>query len=213
MFLVRGRTNVAIPFYGIGVFMPIMAMGLAIRRHVLSHYTGRRRRWGSRAAAFSVGLTVIVFFGQLVGKWNEGGWVALLAFSLLAVAAHLILLSPLGFRDPEQIHRIVREKARVEGGMASIVEWQALKMQEYRYSLIGRITLLSARFFELFGVVRPMRYGGPPPVAAGDYDHALHVDDPGAPSLLEPYLKKPDFEPDVTEEMEEEAAEDETVET
>ena len=28
------------------------------------------------------------------------------------------------------------------------------------------------------------------PVPAGDYDHALHIDDPNAPSLLEPYLKK-----------------------
>jgi amino acid transporter len=213
MFLVRGRTNVAIPFYGIAVFVPIIAMGFAVRRHVLTHFTGRRRRWGSRGATFAAVVAVFVFIGQLIGKWNEGGWVALLAFSLLAVAAHLILLSPLGFRDPEQIHRIVREKARVEGGMASIVEWQALKIQEYRYSLIGRITLLAARFFGLFGVVRPMRYGGPPPVEAGDYDHAIHVDDPGAPSLLEPYLKRPDFEPDVTEEMEEEEVEDETAET
>jgi amino acid transporter len=213
MFLVRGRTNVAIPFYGIAVFVPIIAMGFAVRRHVLTHFTGRRRKWGSRGATFAAVVAVFVFIGQLIGKWNEGGWVALLAFSLLAVAAHLILLSPLGFRDPEQIHRIVREKARVEGGMASIVEWQALKIQEYRYSLIGRITLLAARFFGLFGVVRPMRYGGPPPVEAGDYDHAIHVDDPGAPSLLEPYLKRPDFEPDVTEEMEEEEVEDETAET
>lgn len=214
MFLVRGRTNVAIPFYGIGVFMPIMAMGLAIRRHVLTHYTGRRRRWGSRGAAFSVGLTVVVFFGQLIGKWHEGGWVALLAFSLLAVAAHLILLSPLGFRDPQQIHRIVREKARVQGGMASIVEWQSLKMQEYRYSLLGRITLFVARFFQLFGVVRPLRYGGPPPIAAGDYDHAIHVDHPEAPSLLEPYLTRPEpqpeSEPEPEEKAEEEATEPET---
>jgi amino acid transporter len=184
MFLVRGRTNVAIPFYGIGVFMPIMAMGLAIRRHVLTHFTGRRRRWGSRGATFAVVLTVIVFFGQLIGKWHEGGWIALLSFILLAVAAHLILLSPLGYRDPQQIHRIVREKARVQGGMGSIVEWQSLKMQEYRYALLVGI----ARFFELFGVRRPVRYEKP--VAAGDYDHAVHVDHPDAPSLLEPYLNK-----------------------
>jgi amino acid transporter len=182
MFLVRGRTNVAIPFYGIGVFMPIMAMGLAIRRHVLSHFTGRRRRWGSRGATFAVVLTAIVFFGQLIGKWHEGGWIALVSFILLAVAAHLILLSPLGYRDPQQIHRIVREKARVQGGMGSIVEWQSLKMQEYRYALLVGI----ARFFELFGVRRPVRYEEP--VAAGDYDHAIHVDHPDAPSLLEPYL-------------------------
>jgi hypothetical protein len=147
--------------------------------------------------------------GQLIGKWNEGGWVALVAFSLLAVVAHLILLSPLGYRDPEQIHRIVREKARVQGGMGSIVEWQSLKMQEYRYALLVGI----ARFFELFGVRRPVRYEKP--VEAGDYDHAVHVDDPDAPSLLEQYLKKPEPEPSESDAEEEtgEPAAGETSET
>jgi hypothetical protein len=28
------------------------------------------------------------------------------------------------------------------------------------------------------------------PVPAGDYEHAIHVDDKDAPSLLEPYLGK-----------------------
>lgn len=212
MFLVRGRTNVAIPFYGIAVFIPIIAMGLAIRRHVLTHFTGRRRLWGSRGATFAAGMAVLVFIGQLIGKWHEGGWIALIAFSLLAVAAHLILLSPLGYRDPEQIHRIVREKARVQGGMGSIVEWQSLKMQEYRYALLVGI----ARFFELFGVRRPVRYEKP--VEAGDYDHAVHVDHPDAPSLLEPYLNKsgnaqPEPSESDAEEETEEAATEETTET
>jgi hypothetical protein len=66
--------------------------------------------------------------------------------------------------------------------MASIVEWQSLKMQEYRYQIL----LASARFWELFGVRRPVRFERP--VAAGDYDHALHVDDPNAPSMLLPFL-------------------------
>src|SRR5574341_709588 len=44
MLLVRGQTTVAIPFYGVGVFMPIMVMGLAVRRHVLEHATGRARK-------------------------------------------------------------------------------------------------------------------------------------------------------------------------
>jgi amino acid transporter len=209
MFLVRGRTNVAIPFYGIAVFIPIIAMGLAVRRHVLTHFTGRRRKWGSRGATFAAVAAIFVFVGQLIGKWNEGGWVALVAFSLLAVVAHLILLSPLGYRDPEQIHRIVREKARVQGGMGSIVEWQSLKMQEYRYALLVGI----ARFFELFGVRRPVRYEKP--VEAGDYDHAVHVDDPDAPSLLEQYLKKPEPEPSESDAEEEtgEPAAGETSET
>jgi hypothetical protein len=183
MFLVRGQTTVAVPFYGVGVFMPITAMGLAVRRHILTHYTGRARAWGAAGAAFAAGLAIAVFIGQLVGKWEEGGWAALVSFTLLALAAHAILLSPLGFREPRQIHRIVREKARVQGAMASIVEWQSLKMQEYRYALLAGV----ARSFQLFGVNRPLRYE-PAPVVAGDYDHALHVDHPEAPSLLAQYV-------------------------
>jgi len=185
MLLVRGQTSVAVPFYGVGVFMPIMVMGLAIRQHALKHFTGRARTWGAAGAAFAAVLAGIVFIGQIVGKWEEGGWVRLITFSTLFLAAHLMLLSPLGYRDPKQIHRIVRDKARVQGAMASIVEWQSLKIQEYRYSLLIAIS----RFFELFGVRRPVRYD--PPVPAGDYDHALHVDDPGAPSLPEKYMDQP----------------------
>lgn len=190
MLLVRGQTTVAVPFYGVGVFMPITAMGLAVRRHVLTHYTGRARTLGAAAATFATALAGLVFVGQLIGKWEEGGWVVLIGFGILAISAHLMLLSPLGFRDPRQIHRIVRDKARVQGAMASIVEWQSLKMQEYRFSLLQQIGSLSARFFALFGIHRPLRYE-PAPAPAGDYDHALHVDHPEAPSLLERYLDKP----------------------
>lgn len=188
MFLVKGKTSVAVPFYGVGVFMPITVMGLAIRKHVLTHYQGRARFWGALGASFATLLAGIVFVGQIVGKWAEGGWVVLISFTILALAAHAMLLSPLGYREPKQIHRIVRDKARVQGAMASIVEWQSLKMQEYRYQLLIAI----ARFFELLGVRRPMRYSGETkPVVAGDYDHALHVDHPEAPSLLEAYLDEP----------------------
>ena len=100
-----------------------------------------------------------------------------------------MLLSPLGYREPIQIHRIVREKARVQGAMASIVEWQSLKIQEYRHSLLMLIAIYTARFFELFGVHRPVRFE-PAPAEAGDYDHALHVDHPEAPSLLAKYLEQ-----------------------
>jgi len=183
MLLVRGRTSTAVPFYGVGVFMPIMVMGLAVRKHLLTHYTGRVRRWGAMGAALAAALSAIVFVGQIVGKWEEGGWVRLLTFTTLFTSAHLVLLSPIGYRSPRQIHRIVREKARVRGAMASIVEWQSLKMQEYRYALLVGIS----NFFELFGVRRPLRYD--PPISAGDYDHALHVDHPEAPSLLAEYLE------------------------
>jgi hypothetical protein len=162
--------------------MPIMVMGLAIRQHVLKHFTRRARAWGAAGATFAASLAALVFVGQIAGKWQEGGWVVLISFSTLSIAAHLMLLSPIGYREPKQIHRIVRDKARVQGAMASIVEWQSLKMQEYRYGLLVAIT----RFFELFGVRRPARYD--PPAVAGDYDDALHVDHPEARSFLDQYL-------------------------
>jgi hypothetical protein len=183
MLLVRGQTTLAAPFYGVGVFMPIMVMGLAVRQHILQNFTGRIRRWGAFGAGAAAALSATVFVGQIVGKWQEGGWIRLISFTTLFTAAHLVLLSPVGYRDPKQIHRIVRQKARIQGAMGSIVEWQALKMQEYRFSLLVGI----ARFFELFGIRRPVRFE--PPVAAGNYDQALHVDHPDAPSLLEQYLQ------------------------
>ena len=138
MFLVRGKTTLAVPYYGVGVFMPIMVMGLAVRKHILTHFTGKVRLWGSLGASVAAAMGALVFVGQIVGKWTEGGWAVLISFSLLALAAHALLLSPLGYREPVQIHRIVRDKARVQGAMASIVEWQSLKMQEYRYFLANR---------------------------------------------------------------------------
>ncbi|MGE5072044.1 MAG: hypothetical protein ACM3MF_01335, partial [Anaerolineae bacterium] len=148
MFVVRGHTTAAVPFYGVGVFMPIMVMALAVRQHVKQHFAGRRAAIGAGAATLAAALAGIVFVGQLVGKWEEGGWVVLVSFSLLALLAHLILLSPTGFRDARQVNRIVHEKARVEGGMASIVKWQAYKMQEYRF----RIMIGIASFLELLGI-------------------------------------------------------------
>jgi hypothetical protein len=190
MLLVRGQTTVAAPFYGVGVFMPIMVMGLAIRQHILQHYTGRVRTWGALGAGFAAVLSGTVFVGQIVGKWEEGGWIRLVSFAILFAAAHLLLLSPLGNRTPKQIHRIVREKARVQGAMASIVEWQSLQMQEYRYWILTGVS----RMFALFGIHRPVRYDPPPP--AGKYDDALHVDHPETHSFLEQYLETlPEPEP------------------
>ena len=162
MLLVRGQTTVAVPFYGVGVFMPITAMGLAVRKHILEHSTGRARFWGSMAASFVTVLAGSVFIGQLIGKWNEGGWIALVSFTILAAVAHIALLSPAGFREAKQVYRIVHEKARVQGSMASIVKWQAYKMQEYRYRLMIGI----AGFLELFGVGQRTRR--PIPVLAGN---------------------------------------------
>ncbi len=186
MFIVRGNTSAAIPYYGVGVFMPIMVMGFSIRKHILQNFTGRVRKWGSLGAGLAGVLSGIVFIGQIVGKWQDGGWVVLISFSLLILAANTLLISPIGVRTPKQIHRIVREKARVQGAMASIVEWQSLKMQEYRYTVLVAVT----HFFALLGVHRPVRYDKPVP--AGDYDHALHTDHPEAPSFLAQYLEKPE---------------------
>jgi hypothetical protein len=150
---VRGQTTVAVPFYGVGVFMPIMVMGLAVRQHLLQHFKGRTRTIGAACATLAASVAAIIFVGQLVGKWQEGGWMALVSFSILAIIAHLVLLSPAGYRGAKQVSRIVHEKARVEGGMASIVKWQAFKMQEYRFRLMIGI----ASFLELFGVGQQSR--------------------------------------------------------
>lgn len=189
-FLVKGSTSAAVPFYGVGVFMPIMVMGFAIRKHILEHYTGAKRKWGAFGAGLAGVLSAMVFVGQIVGKWTEGGWVVLISFTLLVLGSNALLISPIGYREPKQIHRIVRDKARIRGAMASIVEWQSLRMQEYRHSVRGQILIGITRFFELFGVRRPIRFE-PVPAGAGDYDHALHVDHPEAPSLLEQYLDHP----------------------
>lgn len=182
MFIVRGKSSAAVPYYGVGVYMPIMVMGFAMRKHILATATGKVRKWGSLGAGFAGVLSGLVFIGQIVGKWAEGGWVVLISFSILVIFANLLLISPIGQRQPAQIHRIVREKARVRGAMASIVEWQSLKMQEYRHHVL----LAVANFFGIFGIRRPAYIEAP--VSAGDYDHALHIDHPEAPSILDQYL-------------------------
>ena len=186
-FLVRGKTSLAVPYYGVGVFLPIMAMALAIRKHILQHYTGRKRAWGSRGAGVAAGLAAGIFMGQIIGKWEEGGWMVLISLSVLILIAHAILISPVGYRDPRQIHRIIRDKSRVQGKMGSIVEWQSLRTQEYRYLILGGI----ARFAELFGVRRPVRFD--PPVPAGSFDEMmLNIDREQDHTPLAQYLINPE---------------------
>lgn len=190
MLLVRGKTTVAAPFYGVGVFLPITIMGLSIRKHIEAHYTGRIKKLGMFGAGLAAVFAGSVFVGQIVGKWEEGGWIRLITFTTLFLAANLMLISPLGYREPRQIHRIVRDKARIQGAMASIVEWQSLRMQEYRYSVLVTLGDIARNIAGLFGLRVPTRYI-PAPAYAGDYDHALHVDHPEAPSLLAKYLDEP----------------------
>jgi hypothetical protein len=165
--------------------MPITVMGFAMRQHILrTSPKGTRRTWGAAGAGLCGVLGFIVFVSQIFGKWSEGGWIVLISFSALLTTALLLLVSPSGYRSPAQIYRIVRTKARVLGGMASIVEWQSLKIQEYRYRLLVAIH----GFWDLFGVRRPI--GMVKPFPAGDYDHALHADHPELPSILFDYMGK-----------------------
>ncbi len=179
--VVRGNLSLAVPYYGVGVFLPIMAMGLAIRQHILKTATGRKRAWGSFGASAAAALAGAIFVGQIAGKWTEGGWVVLISLGVLVLMAHAILISPIGYRTPRDIHRIIRDKSRVQGQMGNMVEWQSLRVQEYRYRLLEGI----AKFWELFGVRRPMRFE--PPVAAGDFTAAMEHDPSG--TFLDEYIK------------------------
>ena len=60
----------------------------------------------------------------------------------------------------------------------------------FRVAPVEKVLIRITDFFELFGVRRPVRFE-PESIQAGDYNHALHADNPEAPSLLEQYLEKP----------------------
>lgn len=185
--LVRGNTSAAVPYYGVGVFMPIAVMGLAIYQHTKQTLTGRARRLGMLGSTFATALATFIFVGQIVTKWNEGGWVVLIVFSILILMAHAILISPAGYRNPEDIHRVIREKSRIQGAMGNIVEWQSLRIQEYRYFLMMKI----ADFFGLFGIFKPLRFDEQPaPVAAGPFEDAMNHGE--HKTFLDDYLKKPE---------------------
>jgi hypothetical protein len=169
--LVRGNTSAAVPYYGVGVFMPIAVMGLAIYQHTKQTLTGHSRRIGMASASFATALATFIFVGQIVTKWNEGGWVVLIVFSLLILMAHAILISPAGYRDPEDIHRVIREKSRIKGAMGNIVEWQSLRIQQYRYAMMMKI----ASFFGMFGIFKQLRFDDKPaPVEAGPFENAMN---------------------------------------
>lgn len=177
--LVRGETSKAVPYYGVGVFLPISAMAFAMREHVRKTLTGRARKFGLFGTNLSIVLALTIFVGQIVSKWNEGGWVVLISLSVLIVLANLLLISPFGHRTPIDIHRIIRDKSRIDGRMGNIVEWQSIKFQEYRYILLVRV----AQFFELFGLRRPVRYERPADPGTFEEIFEAHED-----SFLRSYL-------------------------
>lgn len=188
--IVQGKTSAAVPYYGVGVFMPIAIMGLALRQHVKKVMKGKARTLGIFATTFAAALATFTFVGQIVGKWAEGGWVVLIVFSTLIILANLILISPAGYRDPNDIHRIIREKSRVQGAMGNIVEWQSLRIQEYRYKVLMGV----ARFFALFGVFKPFSIEEKIPTPAGEFEKALNHQ--GKETFLDQYLdKKPKKKP------------------
>ena len=191
-FLVRGNTSTAVPYYGVGVFLPIAIMGLAMREHVKQNAHGKSRSIGLAGTTFATALATFIFIGQIITKWNEGGWVVLIVFTILILLAHIILISPAGYRDPEDIHRVIREKSRIQGSMGNVVEWQSLKIQEYRYTLMLRV----AQFASWFGIFKPVRFEKPhSPADAGSFEEALHHT--GNQTFLEDYLEKnvPQAEP------------------
>ena len=137
MVLVGGNTSAAIPFYGIGVFAPIAFMGFSVRRHLL-HTKPRGYKTGAVVTFIIASLSVFIFMSQIVGKFEEGGWIRVFTFSSLYIAGHLILLSKGGQRSNALAHHLIHDVSRIEGTMAELLTWQTHMMQTYRENLIRR---------------------------------------------------------------------------
>ncbi|HVO41366.1 MAG TPA: hypothetical protein VMT34_02030 [Aggregatilineales bacterium] len=138
MILVGGNTSAAVPFYGIGVFAPIAFMGFAVRQHLL-HTKPTGYRVAAVATFITACLSVFIFVSQIVGKFEEGGWIRLITFSSLYITGHLILLSHYGERTNIMARHLIHEVSRIEGTMAELLEWQTHMMQTYRHNLLERI--------------------------------------------------------------------------
>lgn len=138
MVLVGGNTSAAIPFYGIGVFAPIAFMGFAVRQHLL-HTRPRGYKIAATMTFLIASLSVIIFMSQIVGKFEEGGWIRLITFSSLYIAGHLILLADGGKRTDEIARHLIHDVSRIEGTMAELLTWQTHMMQTYRHNLLQQI--------------------------------------------------------------------------
>ncbi len=71
MLLVKGNLSVAAPFYGVGVFMPITVMGLAIRQHLLQTTTGQTRHWGSGPHSSSPSYQLLCGYSRLLASGKK----------------------------------------------------------------------------------------------------------------------------------------------
>jgi amino acid transporter len=137
MILVGGNTSAAIPFYGIGVFAPIAFMGFSVQRHLL--YTKPKRYRISAALSFVVAcLSVVIFASQIIGKFEEGGWIRLVSFSSLFIMAHYFLLRRSGARTERTAYHLIHDISRIEGTMAELLMWQTRMLQTYRHNLLER---------------------------------------------------------------------------
>ena len=123
--------------------------------------------WGALVRRLR-GAPGVVFIGQIVGKWEEGGWVVLITFSLSDPrrARHLDFPGGLPRSRENPPHR--PRKRRV-AGFHGIDRRVAIPADA---GIPVPFWSASARFFELFGVRRPLRFEAP--VSAGDYNEAVH---------------------------------------
>jgi amino acid transporter len=167
--LVGGNTSAAIPFYGIGVFAPIAFMGFSVARH-LQVAKPKGYRAGSVFSIFAGCLSLMIFAGQVLGKFSEGGWVPLVAFALLFLVAHFLLLSARGERFDKLARYFITGVSRIQGSTAELLMWQTQAIQTYRSNLWARLTHWHT------GDQRPLKLEPYPPYQThyehdDDYEH------------------------------------------
>ncbi|HLY28706.1 MAG TPA: amino acid permease [Aggregatilineales bacterium] len=165
MILVGGNTSAAIPFYGIGVFAPIAFMGFSVSRH-LSATKPRGYKAGAIGSFTIACMSVFIFMSQIVGRFEEGGWIRLVTFSSLFITGHLILLSRGGERNEETARHLIHDVSRIEGTMAELLTWQTNMMQAYRQNLHSRLAHLRSNGQE------PLAKSTPYPPYTINYDES-----------------------------------------
>ena len=110
-------------------------------------------------------LSVIIFVSQLVGKFNEGGWVIIPAFTVLMILSHYFLLRPAGKRTDETAHHLIYDVSRIEGTMGELLMWQVRMIQTYRHNILERL-----KRFRQTKQTAPIKFESYPPYEI-QYDH------------------------------------------